>query len=397
MQFCIMNFIKTQTSLASHLECSKCKKSYSLHELQTFATCCNKPLVVQYHAIDSFGISDLQGRKPSMWRYREMLPVLDDANIVSLGEGMTPILPLKRLAAQLRLNDLQMKDESLNPTGSFKARGLSMAVSKAKELGVEKCVVPTAGNAGGAMAAYCASAGIKATVIMPSHTPKIFQDECQYYGVELLLVKGLINQCGALAAKIEKEQGAFNISTLKEPYRLEGKKTMGYEIAEQMNWQLPDVILYPTGGGTGLLGIWKAFHEMINLGWLKADVKLPRMIVVQAANCSPVVDSLNGITKDISEYTESLANGLAVPVAFGQDMIHCVVKESGGTSVTVSEQEMIDGVKKMAKQEGVLVAPEGAALWKAIPKLIASGEISRSEKIMMINTGSGYKYLENLN
>tara|TARA_R110000751_G_C13795354_1_gene483338 strand:+ start:40043 stop:41221 length:1179 start_codon:yes stop_codon:yes gene_type:complete len=392
-----MNFTKTQTSLATHLECSKCSKSYNLHEVQSFATCCNKPLVVQYEPTSLFQTSEIKNRASNMWRYREMLPVLDDANIVSLGEGMTPILSLRRLATQLGLSDLQMKDESLNPTGSFKARGLSMAVSKAKEFGVTHCVVPTAGNAGGAMAAYCASAGIKATVIMPSHTPKIFQEECQYYGAELILVKGLINQCGALAAKIEQEQGAYNISTLKEPYRLEGKKTMGYEIAEQMNWQLPDVILYPTGGGTGLLGIWKALHEMIDLGWLSADTKLPRMIVVQAANCSPVVDSLNGVTKDISEYTESLANGLAVPVAFGQDMIHRVVKESGGTSVTVSEQEMIDGVKEMAKQEGVLVAPEGAALWKAIPKLIASKEISHSEKLLMVNTGSGYKYLENLN
>lgn len=391
-----MNFTKTQISLATHLACSKCGKSYNLYELQSFATCCNKPLVAQYDTTQLFDILEIRGRALNMWRYREMLPVLDEANIVTLGEGMTPILSLKRLAAQLELSDLRMKDESLNPTGSFKARGLSMAISKAKELDVKHCVVPTAGNAGGAMAAYCASAGIKATVIMPSHTPKIFQQECKYYGAELILVKGLINQCGVLASKIEKEQGAYNISTLKEPYRLEGKKTMGYEIAEQTDWQLPDVILYPTGGGTGLLGIWKAFHEMIDIGWLKPEVKLPRMIVVQAANCSPVVDSLNGIVKDISAYTESLANGLAVPVAFGQDMIHRVVRESGGTSVTVSEQEMVDGVKEIAKQEGMLVAPEGAALWKAIPKLIASGKISRSEKILMINTGSGYKYLENL-
>ena len=391
-----MNSITKPTSLVSHLECSKCQTLYPFQEKQTFAVCCHKPLVVKYHAATDFGKSDLLGRKSSMWRYREMLPVIDDANIVSLGEGMTPILPLHRLANELGLHDLQMKDESLNPTGSFKARGLSMAISKVKEFGVAHCVIPTAGNAGGAMAAYCASAGIKATVIMPSHTPKVFQEECQYFGAELILVKGLINQCGALAAEIEKEQGAFNISTLKEPYRLEGKKTMGYEIAEQMNWQLPDVILYPTGGGTGLLGIWKAFHEMIELGWLSPDVKLPRMVVVQAANCSPVFDSLNGIVKELSQYSESLANGLAVPVAFGQDMIHRVVKESGGTSVTVSEQEMVDGVKEIAKQEGLLVAPEGGALWKAIPKLIERGEISRDESILMINTGSGYKYLENM-
>lgn len=391
-----MNFIRTLTSHATHLECSNCKKEYSLGQLQTYATCCNKPLVVLYKHPESFSPSDLIGRPNNMWRYGEMLPVFYSENIVSLGEGMTPVLSLNRLARLAGLSSLNMKDESANPTGSFKARGLSMAISKAKELGVEHCVVPTAGNAGGAMSAYCASANIKATVIMPCYTPEVFQQECHYYGAELILLDGLINQCGALAAQIEKEQGAFNISTLKEPYRLEGKKTLGYEIAEQFDWKLPDVILYPTGGGTGLLGIWKAFHEMIDLGWLSPNIPLPKMIVVQAENCSPIVDSLNGRYKDISEYRGSVANGLAVPVAFGQDMIHRVIKESKGTSITVSERAMIDGVKEIAKHEGILVAPEGAALWSALQLLIKNKVISNSENVLMVNTGSGYKYLENL-
>jgi len=331
-----------------------------------------------------------------MWRYREVLPIENERNIVSLGEGMTPILDLQKSAISYGVSSLKVKDESLNPTGSFKARGLSMAISRAKELGVTSCVIPTAGNAGGAMSAYCASADIQATVIMPRHTPKVFQDECRYYGAELILIDGLINQCGVIAAEIEKKHGAFNISTLKEPYRLEGKKTMGYELAEQLNWNLPDVILYPTGGGTGLLGIWKAFHEMIELGWLAQDVKLPRMIVVQAENCSPVVDAWQGFRKQPSEYKESLANGLAVPVAFGEDMILEVIKDSGGDCVTIAEAEMVSGVKELARMEGLLMAPEGAALIKALPKLKAKGIISEEDSVLMINTGSGYKYLENI-
>lgn len=330
-----------------------------------------------------------------MWRYAEVLPVLDVTNRVSLGEGMTPVFELKRLAMNHGFGNLLVKDEGLNPTGSFKARGLSMAISKAKELGVSHAVVPTAGNAGGAMSAYCAAAGIQATVVMPRHTPKMFQQECAYYGAEVVLVDGLINKCAALASQIERESGAFNIATLKEPYRLEGKKTMGYEIAEQLNWELPDVILYPTGGGTGLIGIWKAFHEMIELGWLPADIKLPKMVVVQAENCAPMVDFIEGIDRDTSAYKESIANGLAVPVAFGKDMIRKVVAESGGMALTVTEQEMIEGMQEVSKMEGVLMAPEGAALWKALLKLKKQGKVAGSEKILLVNTGNGYKYLEN--
>lgn len=390
-----VNTLNHQISVASQLVCSNCHTPYSLHSLQTFAPCCGKPLVTTYNLTDSFKKEQLEGRPATMWRYAEVLPVLNPENIVSLGEGMTPIFDMKRLAQEYGFTKLMIKDEGLNPTGSFKARGLSMAVSKAKELGVQHTVIPTAGNAGGAMSAYCAAAGLKATVVMPSHTPKVFQQECTYYGAELILIDGLINTCAVKAAEIEKHSGAFNISTLKEPYRLEGKKTMGYEIAEQLNWELPDVILYPTGGGTGLIGIWKAFHEMIEMGWLPADVKLPRMVVVQAANCAPMVDYIDNVERDISEYKESIANGLAVPVAFGKDMIRKVVEESGSTALTVTEDEMVDGVKEIARKEGVLLAPEGAALWKALLKLKAQGQVSEDEKILMLNTGNGYKYLEN--
>lgn len=391
-----MNTTAVSNSFASHLTCSACNAHYSIHEPQGYASCCNKPLIVAYDFTKELDKVSLASEPNTMWRYASVLPVLDPANIISLGEGMTEILDFKNLAKAHGLSSVLVKDEGSNPTGSFKARGLSMAISKAKELGINHCVIPTAGNAGGAMSAYCSAAGIKATVVMPSHTPLSFKQECELYGAELLLVEGLINKCAVLASEIETKKGAFNVSTLKEPYRLEGKKTMGYEIAEQLNWELPDVILYPTGGGTGLIGIWKAFHEMISLGWLKPDVKLPRMVVVQAANCSPVVDFLNDEGKDITLYTESIGNGLAVPVAFGQDMIARVVSESGGSTVTVTDQAMIDGVKEVAKSEGVLIAPEGAALWKGLLTLVDQGEISRDEKVLMINTGSGYKYLEHL-
>ncbi len=390
-----MNTLQHQTSLANQLACSNCGKPYSLYNLQTFSACCNKPLVTTYHLSDSFKKEMLAERPATMWRYAEVLPVLAPENIVSLGEGMTPIIELNRLAARHDFQNLMLKDEGLNPTGSFKARGLSMAISRAKELGVEQVVVPTAGNAGGAMSAYCAAAGIRATVVMPGHTPQIFQQECHYYGAEVILVEGLIDKSGQVAAKIEKEQGAFNIATLKEPYRLEGKKTMGYEIAEQLNWELPDVILYPTGGGTGLIGIWKAFHEMIQLGWLPSDVKLPRMVVVQAENCAPMVDFIQGSERGAEAYTESVANGLAVPVAFGKDMIRAVVEESGGLALTVTDQEMAAGMREVSAAEGILVAPEGAALWKALLKLREQGQIADGERVLMVNTGNGYKYLEN--
>ncbi|OJJ14702.1 threonine synthase [marine bacterium AO1-C] len=388
--------IQTTQSLISHLACAKCGTKYSHDQLQTYATCCNQPLVTHYTKGQMPNPDDLAKRENSMWRYAEMLPLLDQNNRVSLGEGMTPIIPLKRLAREHHLENLYLKDEGLNPTGSFKARGLSMAISKAKELGVTECIIPTAGNAGGALSAYCAVAGMKATIVMPRKTPLIFQQECQFYGAKLILVDGLIDECGKLANQITHDTGAFNVSTLKEPYRLEGKKTMGYEIAEQMKWQLPDIILYPTGGGTGLLGIWKAFQEMRALGWL-TDQPLPKMIAVQTANCSPIVDLINGTASSPGSYTMSIANGLSVPVAFGQDMIMQVLQASKGGAVKVIEEEIKQGVHEISAKEGILISPEGAAIWQALKRLVQDEKIQPHQQILLLNTGSGYKYLENLN
>lgn len=331
-----------------------------------------------------------------MWRYSEMLPVINEENIVSLGEGMTPLFALKKLADKYGISNLLLKDESSNPTGSFKARGLSVAVSKAKEYGITKCIIPTAGNAGGALAAYCAKADIKCTVVMPRHTPKIFKQECELYDAELIQIDGLINDCAKKIAEINKDNSYFDISTLKEPYRLEGKKTMGYEIAEQLNWELPDVILYPAGGGTGLIGIWKAFQEMISMGWIKGD--LPRMIAVQSNQCAPIINALKDPLnwKDNFIPQPTIANGLAVPYPFGMNMMLQVIMESGGTAIAVTEQEITAAVKEIAKLEGLIISPEGAATWTALLHLIQKQIIDASEKVLMLNTGTGYKYLDNI-
>lgn len=390
-----MKVLEQLTSL-SKLVCPECGKEYSIYESQTIATCCNKPLVAQYELPSSFTPTSLHNRVASMWRYTEVLPVFEEQYIVTLGEGMTPMLTPKRLRAKYELPNLYIKDESKNPTGSFKARGLSAAVSKAKEFGAEVCIVPTAGNAGGAMAAYCASAGMEAIVVMPRHTPKVFKDECELYGANLVLVDGLISDCARKVAAIKQAVMCFDISTLKEPYRLEGKKTMGYEIAEQFNFVLPDVILYPTGGGTGLIGMWKAFKEMQQMGWITG--KLPRMIAVQAENCQPIVHTWKKLQPNAKNYIgkPSLANGLAVPNPFAEDMILQVLRESNGFPIAVSDADMIAAVKEMAKEEGMLVAPEGAALLTALKKLVEDGNIHREERVVLLNTGSGYKYLENI-
>ena len=325
-----------------------------------------------------------------------MLPVADPANIVSLGGGFTPILSLNTLASKVGVENLMMKDESFNPTGSFKARGMSVAISRAKELGIRRCIVPTAGNAGGAMAAYCAKAGMEAVVVMPEHTPQVFKDECRLYGATLILEKGLISDCARKASAMNLDGSYFDMSTLKEPYRLEGKKTMGYEIAEQYDWKLPDVILYPTGGGTGLIGMWKAFHEMVELGWILP--KFPRMIAIQSKNCQPIVETWLGNQPDARNYTgtSTIANGLAVPRPFGERLILMILNESKGFPHAVSEAEIREAVREIAKWEGMLVAPEGAALWAALKSLLKSGQLSPEENILIMNTGTGYKYLENL-
>ena len=383
-------------SLAAGLHCPNCFKLYSISALNNFAQCCNQPLLVDYEITGTVNKSVIQSQKQSLWRYGKLLPVQQEKNIVTLGEGMTPVLPLNKLAGKFGFSDLLMKDESGNPTGSFKARGISVAISMAKESGIKRCIIPTAGNAGGALAAYAAKAGMECTVVMPRHTPKIFKQECELYGAKLVLVDGLINDCAKKIAEINHDNSFFDMSTLKEPYRLEGKKTMGYEIAEQLNWKLPDVIIYPAGGGTGLIGIWKAFKEMQKMSWVTG--RLPRMIAVQSKNCAPILhaiaDGANWKNNFIPKAT--LANGLAVPYPFGMDLMLKVLKESGGTAYTVDEDDIIKSMKEIARTEGLLISPEGAATWKALKDLNRNNIIKSSEKVLLLNTGTGYKYLENI-
>jgi threonine synthase len=387
--------VKEKTSRVSHLECSVCRRPFPTDQINTFAQCekCQKNPLLTFYDLSDLTKKDIDISERSMWRYAKMLPVVEKQNIVTLGEGWTPLFKLNRLSNQLGIENLLMKDESPNPTGSFKARGMSAAISKAKELGIKNCITPTAGNAGGAMAAYCAHAGMIATVVMPSHTPKAFQMECELFGAEVILVDGLISDCAKKVAELNSDGKYFDFSTMKEPYRLEGKKTMGYEIAEQLKWQLPDVILYPTGGGTGLIGMWKAFNEMMEMGWIKN--KMPRFIAVQSDQCHPVVETfLHG--KISSPLKQTLANGLAVPTPFAQTLIQKVLKESSGSAISVSENEIIQGVKEIASTEGLLIAPEGGALLPALRKLLKEEIVRRNETVLLLNTGSGYKYFENL-
>lgn len=387
------------SSFATFLECSACQKKYSLSQINTYSKCCNKPLFVNYQASASVLKEDISQRESTMWRYFEMLPVQNKKNIVSLGEGMTPLIRLHNLEIKYGFSHLLVKDESSNPTGSFKARGMSVAVSRMKELGINMCIIPTAGSAGVALAAYCAKANIHCVVVMPAHTPDIFKKECELYGAELILVEGLISDCAKKVNEMNRDGKYFDVSTLREPYRLEGKKTMGYEIAEQLSWVLPDAIIYPAGGGTGLIGIWKAFQEMIGLGWIKGP--LPKMIAVQAENCAPVFAAYNDPVhwKKSFDPKPSIANGLVVPDPFGMDLIQKTIYESGGDVVVVSEQGIMDGIKEVAKAEGILLSPEGSATWKAVTALVeksgrssGANTIHKSDKLLLLNTGSGDKY-----
>ena len=385
-------------SFFSHLECTECRRSFSKKDIQTFCPHCSAPLAAMYNLSVGLDKSVLLNRPKTMWRYHEMLPVEDAANIVSLGEGFTPILHIDTLGKQLNLPNLFLKDESGNPTASFKARGLCMAISKAKEYGISKVALPTAGNAGSAMSAYAAKAKMEAHVFMPKATPSVFKADCTFFGAKVTLVEGSIRDAGKAMAQQNTDQAWFDVSTLKEPYRVEGKKTMGYEIAEQCNWQLPDVIIYPAGGGTGLIGIWKAFQEMKELGWI---THIPtRMVCVQATGCSPIVDAFEkGLTAGlpVERPEETIANGLRVPAPFGDKWMLRVLKESHGTAIRINDAEMLEGIHEVAHTEGVFVAPEGAATWMALKKLLASGWISKTETVVLINTGSAYKYIENLN
>ena len=382
----------------THLECANCGLRHEAGVLQNLCVECGKPLLVRYDlekAAETLTKKSLETRGSSLWRYSEVLPVADMDNVVSFGEGWTPLLRADRLAATLPVKlNLFIKDEGQNPTQSFKARGMTAAISMAKELGVKKVAVPSAGNAAGALAAYAARAGIEAFIFMPADTPKANIVECQQTGAHVTLVDGLITDCGKIVAERKQAEGWFDVSTLKEPYRVEGKKTMGYELGEQFDWTLPDVILYPTGGGTGLIGMWKAFDEMQQMGWIGS--KRPRMISVQSATCAPIVRAFENGERFADEFENAatVASGLRVPKAIGDFLILDAVRASNGTAVAVTDSELIKAVAEIGAAEGIFTAPEGAACLPALKKLIEQGSVAEGETVTIFNTGSGVKYLE---
>ena len=331
----------------------------------------------------------------SMWRYGPLLPVTDPANIVSLGEGLTPLVATPRLGERLGVDKLWVKDEGQNPTGTFKARGMACAVSMAKELGVTKLAAPSAGNAGGAMASYGAAAGMEVNVFMPKDVPEANYIECMMSGANTTLVDGLISDCGKIVAERKDAEGWFDLSTLKEPYRIEGKKTMGLELAEQLGWRVPDAIFYPTGGGVGMIGMWKAFDELEQLGWIGS--KRPKMICVQADGCAPIVKAFDEGKEDsvFWENAATLASGLRVPKAIGDFLVLRAVRESGGTCIAISDQDLLDAGVWLAEAEGLFVAPEGSACIAALDQLLKNNFLKKSDEIVIYNTGTGYKYLEN--
>src|SRR6266404_3459621 len=381
----------------THLECAACHLEHEARRLLNLCRECGKPLLVRYdlkQAAHTLTKESLAARRADLWRYREVLPVENDENIVSLGEGWTPLLLAKNLGKQIGIDQLYIKDESQNPTQSFKARGMSAAVSMAKELGATKLAVPSAGNAAGALAAYAARAGLACFIFMPDDTPRANVIECEQTGAHVTLMAGLITDCGAEVARRKDAEGWFDVSTLKEPYRIEGKKTLGYEIAEQSAWTLPDVIVYPTGGGTGLVGMWKAFDEMQELGWI--DEKRPRMVSVQAAGCAPIVRAFDKGQRFAEEFPDAttIASGLRVPKAIGDFLILDALRESNGTAGAVTDEELIAGAREMARREGIFAAPEGAACLPALRKLSERGKVKPDERVVLFNTGSGIKYLD---
>ncbi len=383
-------------SYLSHLDCPECAKVYSADELHTVCPECGSPLLARYDLPQARAHLDRDAMtvySTGTWRWRELLPVRDAACIVTLGEGSTPTLAAPHLAHQLGLKQLYVKDEGRNPTGTFKALGMAVAVSRAVELGVRGFVVPTAGNAGGALAAYAARAGLPAHVFMPADAPQSNRREVEMAGAQLHLVNGLISDAGRESAKMATESGLFDVSTLKEPYRLEGKKTMGYEIALDLGWQLPDVILYPTGGGTGLIGIWKAIDEMQQLGWIARSAQRPRMVCVQAAGCAPMVKASEEGRESCGFFTgaQTIAAGLRVPKPLGDRLILRAIRESHGTAITVADDEMIAARAQIAAAEGIQACLEGAATVAALRKLIASGWIKPDERVLCLNTGTGFK------
>jgi threonine synthase len=385
-------------SFVTRLECAHCGRQYDATQIHNLCTSCQRPLWVRYdlEALKkAFSRKTLFGRPPTIWRYLEMLPIRDVTNIVSLIETITPILETKRLAAEFSVRNLFVKDESRLPTGSFKARGMALAISRAKELGITRVACPTAGNAGGAMAAYAARAGMEAYVFMPEDTPSINQKECFLAGAKTFLVNGLITDCGRIVGDGKKIMDWFDVSTLKEPYRLEGKKTMGLELAEQFDWELPDVILYPTGGGTGLIGMWKAFGELEAMGWLKSSRK-PRMISCQSDGCAPIATAFAKGERFAKKFDNpvTIASGIRVPAAVGDFMILDAVRESGGVALATPEADIPKWMQLASTREGIALCPETAVCLGALEVLLQRGAIKRDERILIFNTGAAQKYPE---
>ena len=381
-------------SYLSHLECTWCHATYSAAELQTLCTACGKILYARYDldaARRALDRSALTRRGGGMWRWFELMPVLDAANVVTLGEGATPLLPAEALQGQTGSRRIWIKEEGLNPTGSFKARGLSAAVSKARELGVRRVAIPSAGNAGSALAAYGARAGMETWVFVPDDTPKTIVDEAAAYDARVVLVDGLINDAGRIVRENTAAQGWFDVSTLREPYRAEGKKTMGLELAEQLDWTLPDVVVYPTGGGTGIVGMWKAWDELEELGWI--GPQRPRIVSVQAEGCAPIVRAYEAGADhaDLWQDAQTIAPGIRVPAVLADYLILDAVRTSNGAAVAVSDDEILQAMRELARLEGLFAAPEGAATWAGYKKLLAQGALSPEESAVLFNTGAGIK------
>jgi threonine synthase len=385
-------------SFFTHLECSVPCGAPSLDPRGRHHLCaCGAPLLARYDldAAASWSRDTLKGREPSMWRYRELMPLFDGEQPVTLGEGFTPLFHAKSLGARLGLNRLYIKDESLNPTNSFKARGQSAAITRARGLGAKTIALPTAGNAGNAAAAYSAAAGLACEVFIPKDAKRPFVDECRLYGAHVTLVDGLITDAGRMAAETGGPLGWYDVSTLKEPYRIEGKKTMAYELAEQLEWRWPDWIIYPTGGGTGMVGMWKAFDEIERIGWVERG-RRPRMVSVQAENCAPIVRAFEQGTEHAQpwEGASTLADGLRVPRAIGDFLILRAIRESGGTALAVPDRSMVEGMLDIGRYEGISAAPEGGAALAAIEALVANGSIEPSDRVVLFNTGGALKYLD---
>jgi threonine synthase len=388
--------MKNETgSCLSHLECSKCGKSYEADKINQLCSC-GGPLLARYDMkrLATLKKSEFLQRPNSLWRYREFLPVRSSDNIVSLGEVVTPITNLRKISADLGMTNLFLKDEGLLPTGTFKSRGSAIGVSRGKELGIQTLIMPTNGNAGAAWALYSAKAGIKTYIIMPEDAPDITKKECYISGANLFIVKGLINDAGKIASKAAQKYGWFDNATLKEPYRIEGKKTMGLEIAEQFDWQLPDVIIYPTGGGVGIIGIYKAIKELQEIGW--TGEKMPRLVSVQSAGCAPIVKAWQQRRNESELWPNSktIAFGINVPKPLGDALTLEAIYQTNGCAIAVEDEEILKAQQELAKYEGLFVCPEGAATLAAAGELLKQGWLQMNEKVVLLNTGAGLKYPE---